>query len=533
MSTALGAAPIIVQTSKGGDRLVPKEQLARDADASIRIEINDAVTFQTIEGFGASFTESSAWNLATLPIAKRDEVLDRLFNPETGLGFSLARTHINSSDYSLRHYSYVRDHDLELKSFSIEEDKQGFSGVENAQVKGIKLDDPSFDLLPMILAAQRVPGAEFSIIASPWSPPSWMKDGEHKEMTGGYLKKDTDDKGRKIYWDAWARYLVKYVIAYSEAGVATWGLTPQNEPGHADNASWDTCKWTADEQREFIADYLGPELVKAGLIDTSNLEHGLKLFIFDHNKFDLIEFATTVLDDPAAAQYVYGTAFHWYAINYTGKADYRGDAIAALASRYPKKKLLHTESSIDIHPHAPIGQYWDPTNRDWTGGRFTPFSQYATDIITDLNNGAIGYIDWCVVLSTTGGPNPYNNFNSASVLVDPYQKTVIYTPIYYLLGHFSKYVRPGALRIGLAADLPADVHATAFRNTDGSIVAVVFNDTEAPVVIKLEMNDESVLSQLDGDAVQTIVIPQSMGSDIEKQLPVLPPKPPPPIKEPD
>lgn len=171
------------------------------------------------------------------------------------------------------------------------------------------------------------------------------------------------------------------------------------------------------------------------------------------------------------------------------------------------KKIGLLIGTYIIHANAPIGQYWDPMNRDWTNGRFTPFSQYAIDIITDINNGAIGYIDWCVVLSTTGGPNPYNNFNSAAVLVNPRQQTVLYTPIYYLLGHFSKYVRPGALRIGLTADLPADLHASAFRNTDGSIVAVVFNDAEAPVVIELEIDGETVLSQLDGDAVQTIVLP--------------------------
>ena len=501
----LQGSPLIIQTSKAGDRLRPQDAIATASDEAIRIQLDPSNRHQTIAGFGASFTESSAWNLAALRADQRDEVLNDLFNPDSGLGYSLTRTHINSSDYSLGHYSYVEPGDLALESFSISEDQKGFSGDENAEVEGIPLDDASFDLLQMIQAAQAVPGADFEILASPWSPPSWMKDGEHKEMTGGFLKKDTDANGRKIYLDAWAHYFVKYLEAYTSEGVEMWAISPQNEPGHAESASWDTCKWTADEQREFIAEYLGPVLKEAGYIDPENLEAGLKLFIFDHNKYDLLEFGTTVLSDPEAAQYIYGTAFHWYSINYTGETDHRGDDLEELTSRFPGTQLLHTESSIDIHAHAPIGQYWDPMNRDWTGGRFTPFSQYAVDMITDLNSGAIGYIDWCVVLSTTGGPNPYNNFNSAAVLVDPYQQDFLYTPIFYLLGHFSKYVRPDAERISLAAELPANVHATAFQNTDGSIVAVVFNGNEEAVEIAVEADGEASLSHLDGNAVQTIV----------------------------
>lgn len=496
----------IVQTGKNGDRHRDLEptQLEGAPEFTIAVDLSDS--HQVMAGFGASFTESSAWNLACLPGSQRLDVLTRLFAPDVGMGITLTRTHINSCDFSLRHYSYTEPGDLALKTFSIAEDKAGFTGQENDQVKEVDIESPDFDLLPLIKAAQKIPGAEFRILASPWSPPSWMKDGEHAEMTGGHLKRDKDGKGRLVFYDAWARYLVAFAEAYAAEGVPLWALTPQNEPGHAANARWDTCYWRAEWQREFVADYLGPALAAAGLLDTGDLQAGLELFVFDHNKADALTSVPVILDDPAASRFVRGIAIHWYAINLGGQADHRGQVLDDLGRRYPDKVILHTESSIDLHPDDPVGQYWDPENKDWTGGKFTPFSQYAIDIITDLNHGAIGYIEWCMVLSTGGGPNPYDNFNSAPVLVDPQKNTVLYTPLYYLLGHFSKFIRPGAVRLGLTGDLPEGIHATAAGNTDGSTIVVVYNDNAEPLEYSVQAGEKTVPSRIAAQALQTIVI---------------------------
>lgn len=499
------AAPEIVQTGQGGDRLQHVVPLGADAELLFTLTVDTANPRQVLEGFGASFTESSAWNLACLPEADRLSVLAKLFDPAAGAGFTLMRTHINSCDYSLRHYTYVEPGDLALASFDIAEDRAGFSGRENDQVAGIELEDPGFDLIPLIKTAQGISGAEFRIIASPWSPPSWMKEGEHAEMTGGHLRRDVDQEGRKIYYEAWARYLVAYLEAYRKEGVEIWGLTPQNEPGHAEGARWDTCFWSPDQQREFIADYLGPELDRAGLLDPDDLADGTRLYAFDHNKADALESVPVILDDPAASRYVYGIAIHWYAINLGGTVDFRGHVLDELVRRYPDKAILHTESSIDLHPDDPVGQYWDPMNRDWTGGRFTPFSQYAVDIITDLNHGATGYIEWNMVLSNLGGPNPYDNFNSAPVLVDPVERSVLYTPLYYLLSHFSRYLRPGATRLDLKGELPAGVHATAARNLDGTIAVVVFNDNDETIEFGVEVDGSTVASAIAPDSIQTLV----------------------------
>lgn len=503
---AMADVTTIVQTSRGGDRLQQIQPVGPDVEPLFTLTVDTSNPRQTLDGFGASFTESSAWNLACLTEDGRRAVLANLFDPVAGIGFTLMRTHINSCDFSLNHYTYVEPNDLALASFDIAPDKAGFRGDENSQVAGIKMQDPGFDLLPMIKAAQDKAGADFRIIASPWSPPSWMKVGEHAEMTGGHLRRDIDPDGRLVYYDAWARYLVAYLEAYGDEGVDLWALTPQNEPGHADHARWDTCFWSAEWQREFVADYLGPELAKAGLLDPNDLTAGIGLYVFDHNKADALDSVPVILDDPAANRFVRGIAIHWYAINLGGTADHRSYVLDALKEAYPDKAILHTESSIDIHPDDPIGQYWDPKNRDWTGGLFTPFSQYAIDIITNLNHGATGYIEWCMVLSNLGGPNPYDNFNSAPVLVNPVDQSVVYTPLYYLLGHFSKYIRPGAVRLILTGTLPAGVQATAARNLDGTIAVVVFNDNDAALVFGLEVDGVIVASHIEPDAVQTLVV---------------------------
>ena len=205
----------VYQTSQAGDNL----KLLSSADTKatstdikkVTLEILPNEEFQKYYGFGASFTESSAWNLATIPVESRKQVLTKLFSPTEGAGFTLTRTHINSSDYSNNHYTYIKEGDKDLSTFSIHEDMKGFSGDENDQVRGIELVEPSYDIIPMILEASKIPGADFKIIASPWSPPSWMKTGETSTMTNGSLRPE--------YYGLWAEYMSKYVTAYKEQGI--------------------------------------------------------------------------------------------------------------------------------------------------------------------------------------------------------------------------------------------------------------------------------------------------------------------------
>jgi glucosylceramidase len=490
----------VYQTSQSGDnfKLISKNSTAQKVEEikKINLHINPDQKFQEYVGFGASFTESSAWNLATIPKALRMEVLTRLFSPTKGAGFSLTRTHINSSDYSNGHYTYVDFNDKDLSTFSVKEDMKGFNGEENDQVRGIDLIEPNYDIIPMIQEAQSIKGAGFNIIASAWSPPSWMKSGETSEMTNGALLPQ--------YYGTWAKYLSMYINAYAEEGINIWGITPQNEPLHAHDARWDSNGFSSEQGRDFLRDHLGPQLVKDGHLNLDNLNAGLRVLIYDHNKSVMNDYVTPTYKDPEANKYAWGTAFHWYASSELEKNNWYADELDTLRKTWPQKGMIHTESSIDIEANDPIGQYWRES-KDYAGV-FVPFDTYAQDIITDLNHGTQGYVEWCMILSNKGQPNPYNNFNSAPVLINPVTDEVIYTPLYYLLSHFSKFIRPGARRIGIESEKFKGVTYTAAINTDGSIVTVVFNRTTKPIELILSLNSETHKIQIAPRALQTIVL---------------------------
>lgn len=490
----------VYQTSYSGDNLkqiLPEAVQPESEDIKkVTIEVFPDKEFQKYYGFGASFTESSAWNLAVIPVASRKNVLTKLFSPTEGAGFTLTRTHINSSDYSNTHYTYVEDGDEDLSTFSINEDLKGFSGEENDQVKDIELVEPSYDLIPMILEASSIPGADFKIIASPWSPPSWMKTGETATMTNGTLQPK--------YYGLWAEYISKYVSAYKEQGINLWGITPQNEPLHAHDAQWDSNGFTPEQGRDFLRDHLGPQLVKDGHLNLDDLESGLRVLIYDHNKSTMNDYVNATYNDPEASKYAWGTAFHWYTNSELKQNNWYADELAELQKAWPNKGMIHSESSIDIDANDPIGQYWRAST-DYAG-TFVPFETYATDIITDLNHGTQGYVEWCSILSHKGQPNPYNNYNSAPVLINPTTDEVIYTPLYYLLSHFSKFIRPDAHRIELKSLASEGLIYTAAKNIDGSIAIVIYNKNEDAFNVSLTLDSKAFTTTIAPRAVQTIVI---------------------------
>ena len=488
----------IFQTTQAGDNLRQVEALNQEDAPSPtgQLVIHPSERHQNIYGFGASFTESSAWNLAAIPVAKRKEVLTQLFHPTLGAGFTLTRTHINSSDYSNKHYTYLDQGDTTLQSFSIDQDRQGFSGEENDQVRNIALEDSTYDLLPMILEAQQVEGAQFNIIASAWSPPSWLKEGETQTMTNGSLL--------PRYYGLWAKYLTRYLGAYRDAGAPIWALTPQNEPLHSHDARWDSNGFSNTQGRDFVKNHLGPALEESGLLHRTEGDSGVRILIYDHNKSVMNDYVAPTYNDPEASQYAWGTAVHWYANSELKENNHYAEQLTYHTEQWPDKVLIHSESSIDIDAEDPVGQYWR-LSTDYAG-TFVPFDTYANDIITDLNHGVQGYVEWCMILSHKGQPNPYDNFNSAPVLINPHTDEVIYTPLYYLLSHFSKFIRPGATRLGLSAQVPQGVVATAAENQDGTIAVVVFNANEQAQTLECTVQGLKHLIHLPARAMQTYTI---------------------------
>ncbi|HEQ72360.1 MAG TPA: glucosylceramidase, partial [Spirochaetia bacterium] len=419
-----------------GERLTPLPLVSfstAPAASPRNVRVDPDTRYQTMIGFGGAFTEAAAVTLATLPPDAQDEIIRTYFDPVRGHGYSVCRTHINSCDFSLKNYAYDETPgDEALEDFSIDHDKE--------------------TLIPLIKKAFRAAGRPFKLLASPWSPPAWMKTTG--TMNGG-------GKLRPEYRAAWAAYYCRYIQAYRDQGIPIWALTVQNEPEAAQ--TWDSCEYTAEEERDFVRDFLGPALHTAGLAD-------VKLCIWDHNRDRMYERARTVLGDTRAANFVWGTAFHWYCGDYF-------ENVAKVHEAFPNKHLIFSEGCQEGGPH--IGS-WD------TGER------YGRSLIKDLNNWTEAWIDWNLVLDSTGGPNHQGNLCSAPVLIDTERKEILYQSSYYYLGHFSRFIRPGAVRLHSAAD-DDRLETAAFRNSDGKTTVVVMNRTEETLPFTLRRKDVAAL----------------------------------------
>ncbi len=390
------------------------------------IWVDSCPRFQTIEGFGGAFTEAAADTFFKLCPERREEVLKAYFDPKEGHGYTLCRTHINSCDFSLGNYAYTEvPGDVELKHFSIEHDRR--------------------QLIPMIKEAMRLAGQPIKLLASPWSPPAWMKTNGQMN-NGGKLKPE--------YREAWARYYVRYIQEYEREGIPIWGITVQNEPLAVQ--TWESCIYAAEEERDFVRDYLGPALEQAGLLGR------VRLLIWDHNRDLLYERASTVYDDPAAARYVWGAAFHWYMGDHFENVQLTHDA-------YPDKQLLFSEGTVEGGPH----------NGSWESGE-----RYARSMLQDLNHWTVGWIDWNLLLDQRGGPNHKGNYCSAPILADTHKGELYYQSSYYYIGHLARFVRPGAQRIVSASSLD-ELETAAFLNSDGQIAVIVLNRTERACIFAL------------------------------------------------
>lgn len=410
------------------------------------IQIAPSVAYQTIEGFGGAFTEAAATTLLKLPVAKQEEVLRAYFDRAEGHGYNLCRTHMNSCDFALSCYSYCEQpDDFELSSFSIDRDRKA--------------------LLPMIQRAQHLAKGAIRLLASPWSPPAWMKTtGAMKG--GGALRPECRE--------AWARYYVRYIDEFRREGVPIWAISVQNEPAAVQR--WDSCVYSAEEERDFVRDHLGPTLAASEYA-------GTKIVIWDHNRDDLYNRAKVVYDDPAAARYVWGTGFHWYVTD-------RFDNVQRHFDAWPDKKLLFTEGCQEGGPHF----------GEWTVGE-----RYARSIIQDLNHGTVGWIDWNLLLDMQGGPNHVGNYCSAPILADIEKGEIHYQSSYPYLGHFSRFIRPGATRI-LTSTTRDELETLACRNPDGEIVVVVLNRSELQLPFSLRLGEHALSLLASPRSIQTLVL---------------------------
>ncbi|WP_445381981.1 glycoside hydrolase family 30 protein [Robiginitalea sp. IMCC43444] len=481
MGIALGCATekelqlSVFETSAAGNQLSAVEQQP-SANAQAEIVLKPAEKFQTITGFGGSFTEASAYLLNQLGPDNRKAIIQAYFGPD-GARYSLTRTHMNSCDFSLSNYSYAPiAGDTDLEHFSIDEDRE--------------------DLLPMIKEAMAASEDGFKIVASPWTAPPWMKD--NNDWRGGKLLPE--------YQDTWALFFAKYLEAYKAEGIDIWGLTVENEPLGNDQ-NWESMHFSPKEMTDFVLNHLGPKLEEAG--------HDVKILGYDQNREHLEEWVDEMYRDPEAVKYFDGTAIHWYASTF----EVFPEALQYAHEKAPSKYLIQSEACVDAE--VPKWQddawYWSKKATDWGWDwapekdkplhpKYVPVYRYARDIIGCMNNWVDGWIDWNMVLDRQGGPNWFENWCVAPVIVDPEQDEVYFTPLYYTMSHFSRFIRPGARRIGFELN-DTDLLLTAAENPDGSVVVVMLNQTMNKKAVNLKLGEASGTTQIDAQAIQTIVIP--------------------------
>lgn len=406
------------------------------------VMIDPGHAFQTIEGFGGAFTDAAAETFAKLSPEAQEEFLRASFDPVAGNAYNLCRTSIHSCDYASGPYTYddVAD-DMELKHFSIAHDEQF--------------------RIPFIKRALAAANGNIKIFASPWSPPGWMKtNGEM--LHGGKL--------RPGYEAVWADYFVKFVDAYKAAGIPMWGLTVQNEP--MATQVWESCIFTAAEERDFVRDHLGPTLEAAGL-------GGVKLMIWDHNRGIMYQRAQVVYDDPAASRYVWGTGYHWYVGDHFENVRQVHDA-------WPDKALIYTEAGMR--------------------GSWNSASRLATSMIHDLNNWTNGWVFWNLLLDETGGPRHAGGLMGSNIVTaDLKTGELIFNPPYYVFGQFSRFIKPGARRIACTSNND-NIIATGFLNPDGGIATVAHNKADHAIQFQLWVDGRMVRYTVPAAGVITIVL---------------------------
>ena len=421
-------------------------------ETEIDVLVDPSKQFQTFIGIGAALTDAAAETFYKLTEENQDKFLEAYYSRENGIGYSLGRTIIHSCDFSSGSYTYIEEGDKELKTFNIDHDRQY--------------------RLPFTKKAIEAAGGKLTMYASPWSPPAFMKTNNNM-LQGGKLKPE--------FYQPWANYYVKFIEAYEAEGIPLWGLTIQNEPMAVQR--WESCIYTAEEERDFLKNYLGPTLEKAGMGDK-------KVIVWDHNRDLLFQRASVILNDPEAAKYVWGTGFHWYEDWKDGIPMF--DNVQNVNEVFPDKNLIFTEGCNEGYDISKIEEE-----------RLA--ERYGRSMINDFNNGTVAWTDWNILLDETGGPNHVGNLCFAPAHGDTNTGELTLTYSYYYIGHFSKFIRPGAKRISSVSSSNS-LLSTAFVNVDGSVVIVAMNQSDTPLEYSITMNSKTAKVDIPGHGIQTIVM---------------------------
>lgn len=401
--------------------------------------------FRTMEGFGGAVTDSAAYVYSLMDEDQKRELMRSYFSPEE-MNYGLVRVHMDSCDFSLEQYEAMSDpSDAEMRSFS-------FAQTEKY-------------ILPMLRDAQAAAGRPLELMLSPWSPPAFMKTNGER-VRGGGLKPE--------YRQFWAEYMCRYIQEFQRRGFLVRRITLQNEP-HAVQ-TWDSCVFTAREQREFLVEFMRPALLRHGLGD-------VEVFLWDHNKERAYEWMREAAEGEAA-EMVAGLAFHWYSGDHFESLD-------LLQHQYPDKRLILSESCIEFSKFA---------GESGTASAL----RLSHEIIGDLNHGMTAFYDWNLLLDEEGGPNHVGNYCLAPYLFDTRRKKLLPQLLQQHLAHFSHYLTPGSQRIGHSR-YTEQIDVTAWKRPDGSIAVVMLNKSEQIMPVCLRM---------DGQIAECLLYPQSITTGV-------------------
>lgn len=459
---------------------------ARHLESGV-LNVYPQITYQTIEGFGGAMTETTAYLLAKMDPATRRAALEEFFG-ENGSHMKFIRIPLDSCDYSIEEYQAVEDPiaDPELATFSME---RNFKYI-----------------LPAMKEAMEISKEEFSVLLSPWSPPKQWKTPPARPKNdagvyGGFFRQEIDydnpsrNNGGSLkpeFYAPWAKYLVKMTQAYLSEGIPVTMLSIQNESIAATN--WDSCVWTAQEQKTFLKDFLYPAWEEAGLVGK------VGLYIWDHNKERVLEYAMDIVDD-VTDKMIEGFAFHWYSGDHF-------EAVEMAGRQYPGKVLLMSEC-CGLHMPGRVG--FGGFGGMFGGSSKTPETveyedavAYAHDIIGNLNAGMHRWIDWNFIVDKDGGPRHVPGGFTASMVANDdgtYRKDLTFDYV----AHFSKYILPGAVRIGHSR-CDDKIEMTSAKNPDGSIAVVLLNKGTEDQGYAIRMQEQVIRVKLPAGTISTLVI---------------------------
>lgn len=379
------------------------------------VNIYPELSYETFEGFGGAVTEAAGYIYSLMNDEQKKKVIETYFSPEK-MNYRLVRVHMDSCDFSLGLYEAMSNsEDTELKSFSFERTEKY--------------------ILPMLEDAKKTAGENLKLMLTPWSPPAFMKTNG-KRTGGGKLKPE--------YRKLWAEYICRYIREFQNRGFEVQRISIQNEPKAVQ--TWDSCLFTAEEEKSFLRDFLYPTMKSHGF-------ENIEVFIWDHNKERIYERVRDTVDEETR-EMVSGAAFHWYSGDHF-------EGLELVRRLYPELKLIMSESCLEY-------SIFDEKNIE------SVTNKLCHEIIGDLNHGMCAFYDWNLLLDEKGGPNHVGNYCHAPFLYDVEKKKLLPQKTQEQYEMFSHFICPGSVRVQ-TTKFTEQIDTVAYRTPDGRIVLILLN----------------------------------------------------------